>query len=56
MVEIGDDALGLEAGLEDQDHADEAHHDRQEEERSVADLVHLLDDTALGSRRPCLEA
>ena len=34
--------MSLDAGLEDQDHPDEAHHHREEEERAVADLVHLL--------------
>src|SRR5262249_27329000 len=33
-----------EAGLEDQHHAEEAERDEDEEERAVADLVHVLDD------------
>ena len=51
--EIGDHALGLQARLEDQDHADEAHDHGQEEERAIADLVHLADEHALARCRPC---
>ena len=40
------DALRLQARLQHEDHADEAHHDGHEEERLVADLVHLLGDGA----------
>jgi hypothetical protein len=40
-------ALRLQACLVDEDHSDEPHRRRQEEERAVAHLVHLLDDDAL---------
>ena len=46
LAEVGDDALGLQAGLVAEDHPDEAHRDRHEEERPVADLEHLPDDGA----------
>jgi hypothetical protein len=44
QAEFGDDSRKLEASLEHQDHPDETHHDGQKDERSVADLEHLVDD------------
>lgn len=45
-LQIPDDALGLKAGLEDEDHAEEAEHDHDKGERAVADKEALLHDLA----------
>jgi hypothetical protein len=44
---VGHHALGLDSGLVDEDHPHEAHRDAQEEERTVPELVHLLERRAL---------
>src|SRR4029077_9846164 len=42
--EVRDDALDLEPCLIEQDHSDEPHRDGYEEQRPVADRIHLVED------------